>query len=270
MFYIAVFHSAFNVINTLVFLPFIGVLEKASIWLVPKRKDAVEMGTQYLEKHLLDTPPIAMEQARKETIRMLDLASRSVSNAVKSFFENDKKALKPISNLEEAVDNLQAEITQYLVELSERELMQEESERIPVFIHCVNDIERIGDHSENIKEFAERKIEEEFFFTDEAVKELKLMWSELNKMMIEAKEVLEKDDRKLAENILRREERINDFQKKFKQAHVDRLNRGVCDIKSGIVFIDFVDNLEKIGDHLTNIAQGVIGEMRWKGVEVEV
>jgi len=270
MFYIAVAHSTFNVMNAIIFLPFIGLLEKASIWLVPKRKGAVEMGTQYLEKHLLDTPPIALEQARKETVRMLDLASRSISSAVRAFFEDNKRPLKPIPNLEQAVDTLQSEITQYLVELSQKDLLQEESEEIPVLIHSVNDIERIGDHAENIMEIAVRRIEESLFFSDMAIEGLKSMWDELNVMMEEAKEAMEKDDKRLAEKVLQREERINNFQVELKKAHVDRLNQGACNLEAGIVFLDFVDNLEKIGDHLANIGQAVMGGMRWEGAEEEV
>ena len=267
MFYIAVAHSTFNVVNTLVFLHFIGLLEKASIWLVPKRKGAVEMGTQYLEKHLLDTPPIAMEQARKEAVRMLDMALTSVRGAVRGFFDNDKNPLKPIPNLEQAVDNLQSEITQYLVELSQRELSQEESGELPVLIHSVNDIERIGDHSENIKELAESKIEEKLPFSEEATKGLSLMWEELKRMGEDTREALDSEDRAIAERVLEREERINDFQERLKQGHVDRLHKGQCDIRSGVVYIDMVDDLEKVADHLTNIAQGIIGEFKWQGKE---
>jgi phosphate:Na+ symporter len=267
MFHIAVAHSAFNVINALVFLPFIGALERVSTFLVPKRKGAIEMGPQYLEKHLLNTPPIAMEQARKETVRMIGLATRSVSAAVKGFFDNSMDDLKPVSRLEQAVDNLQSAITAYLIELSQRELTQEDSEEIPVLIHSVNDIERIGDHAENILELAERKIEKKLPFTDDAIMELSLMWNELKGMMMETENALNKNDSQIAENVLRREQRINQFQEDLKKAHVRRLGCGECQLKSGIVFMDFVDNLEKIGDHLTNIAQGVIGEMRWRGYQ---
>jgi len=264
MFYIAVAHSLFNVINVLVFLPFIGTLEKMCIILVPQKKGAIEMGPQYLEKHLLNTPSIAMEQARKETVRMLTIANRSVSTAVGGFIENNLSQLKPIKELEQTVDNLQSEITQYLVELSQRNLTQEESEELPVLIHDVNDVERIGDHSENIEVLAERKIEKKMPFSNEAMKELTLMWNELHSMMIETEEALRKNNLKMAENVLKREDRINQFQIDLKKAHVNRLNQKACDLKSGIVFLDFVDNLEKVGDHLSNIAEGVAGGMRWK------
>jgi phosphate:Na+ symporter len=263
MFHIAIANSAFKIINALVFLPFIGFLEKMSIMLVPKKKGAIEPGPQYLEKHLLNTPPIALEQARRESVRMMGLASKSVTVGVRSFLENDLSEIKAVPKFEQAVDNLQSEITRYLIELSQRTLTPEESEELPVLIHTVNDIERIGDHSENIVELAERKIEKKLPFTDEAIKELKLMWNEVNSMMIETEEALRKNDSRKAETALMREQKINHLQIELKKSHVKRLNSGACDLKSGIIFIDMVDNMEKIGDHLTNVAQGVIGGMRW-------
>jgi len=264
MFCIAVSHSLFNVINAVIFLPFIGLLEKACIWLVPKKKGTIEMGPQYLEKHLLETPSIAMAQAQKETVRMLEIASESVSAAMHSFLRDDLSKLKPIPELEQAVDNLQSEITQYLIELSQKNLTQIQSEELPVLIHSVNDVERIGDHSENLAELAERKIEKKLPFTDEAMKELTLMWNELHSMIIETEISLKSNDVAVGQKVLRREEQMNKFQIELKKAHVNRLNQGKCSLKSGVVFLDFVDNLEKIGDHLSNIAQGVVGGMRWR------
>lgn len=269
MFYIAVANTIFKLTNAMIFLPFIGLLEKAVIFFVPKKKGMLEMGPQYLEKHLLDTPPIAMEQARKETVRMMGLACESVSNSMKVFFDEDLSGVKSVTKMEQAVDNLQSAITQYLVELSQRDLSEEVSEELPVLIHSVNDIERIGDHSENIIELAERKIEKKMPFSDDAINELRLMWNELDGMMIEAEEALRKNDSQVAENVLKREQRIDKYQEDLKKGHVERLNSGGCDMLSGIAFIDLVDNMEKIGDHLTNVAQGVIGNMRWRGYQKE-
>ncbi len=264
MFYIAVAHSVFNVTNTLVFLPFLGFIEKATVILVPKKKGAVELKPQFLERHLLNTPAIALEQAVKEMVRMLGLATTSVSTAVKSFLERQSGLFKQIPELEEAVDSLQSEITCYLVELSQNNLSPEYSESLPVLLHSVNDIERIGDHSENIVELAERAIDEKLQFSDEALQEATLMWNELHSMCIETRIALKKNDIRAAQSVLSREKKINLLQKELKKAHVDRLGKACCDLRAGVVFIDFIDNLEKIGDHLTNIAEGVIGKMRWK------
>ena len=263
MFYIAVANTLFKAVNAMIFLPFMGYLEKAVIFLVPKKKGTIEVGPQYLDKYLLDTPPIAMEQAREETVRMLHLAGKSVSTAMRAFFEGDVSATKSVAVFEQAVDNLQSAITQYLVSLSQRDLSQEISEQLPVLIHSVNDIERVGDHAENIMDLAERKVENRLPFTDDAIRELRLMWNDLSCMMMETEESLKKRDSAVAKKVLEREKKINGYQIELKKAHVERLNDAQCNLISGVIFMDLVDNMEKIGDHLTNVAQGVIGDMRW-------
>ena len=156
-----------------------------------------------------------------------------------------------------------------MVELSQRDLTQEESEELPVLIHSVNDIERIGDHAENISELAERVVEKNLPFSDEAMNELALIWNELNSMMIEAEDALRKNDKSIAARVIKREETINNYQVDLKNSHVNRVNQKMCDLKSGIVFMDFVDNLEKIGDHLTNIVEAIEAGMRWQATRRE-
>ena len=156
MFHIAIAHSAFNVVNMLIFLPFISFLERVSIWLVPKGEDAVDFGTQYLEKHLLETPTLALEQVHQENAYMLKIAQKSVKAAMSGFMDGDLKMVNKASELESVTDNLQSEITQYIIELSQRNLTPSESRSIPVLIHNVNDLERIGDHSQNMAELTRK------------------------------------------------------------------------------------------------------------------
>ena len=269
MFYIAIAHSTFNVINMLVFLPFIGLLERASVWLVPKGADAVDFGTQYLEKHLLDTPTLALEQVYKENTYMLSVAQKAVINAMESFFEGDMKKIDKVSDLETATDNLQSEITQYIIELSQRNLLPSESRSLPVLIHNVNDLERIGDHSQNLAELTKRKIEENMVFSDVAIKEINMMWDQVRTMFQEAENALKNNDMDAAKRMLAIEGNINSLQNDFKHTHIERLHEGTCQLNSGFIFLEFIDNLEKIGDRLTNIAQSVIGKMEWMPTKLE-
>lgn len=264
MFYIAVAHSCFNVVNALVFLPLVGWLEKISIWAVPKKKGVEDMGPQYLEEHLLDTPPLAMQQVRNEIVYMLSVAKKSVIAAVEGLMENNEKKLQKAITYEQATDDLQSEITQYVIELSQRELTPEESQEIPVLLHNVNDIERIGDHAKNLAEVARTKIDQDIVFSNEATRDMEEMKSELFFMLFETKDAIEQSDVLKATELLDRENRINELQVKMKEAHVDRLNKGACLLKSNFIFLDFIDNIEKIADHLTNINQGVIGKMQWR------
>ncbi|MCA9399088.1 MAG: Na/Pi cotransporter family protein, partial [Candidatus Omnitrophica bacterium] len=124
-----------------------------------------------------------------------------------------------------------------------------------------------GDHAQNIAELSRRKIEEKLPFTDTAIEEASKVWEEVKTMFAETEEALLKNDSELAKKILQRENTINDLQLKFKKNHIDRLNEGNCQLNSGFVFIEIIDNLEKIADRLTNVAESIIGKMRWNGTE---
>lgn len=266
MFYLAVTNTIFKVINAALFLPFMDAFEKICKWTIPQKDSLLEVET-HLDKNLLNTPTIALRQARQEIVQMLDLAGESLFNAMEGFFTNNKKALKIIERLEQAVDNLQSEITQYLVELSQKNLDADDSRKLPVLIHSVNDIERIGDHAEHIGGMVTQKIETDVVFSETAMSEIRTIWKELYLMLREVREALEAHDYALAKRALRREHRINDYQREFKKTHVERLNEGKCNIKSSLIFLDMIDNLERIGDHLANIAYGVISKMRWQAAK---
>jgi phosphate:Na+ symporter len=265
MFFIAVSHSSFNVLNTIIFIPFVNVLERVTIWLVPQKEGSIDFGTKYLEPHLLDSPSLALEQVHKENAYMVGVAGKAVRQAERSFFERDLSRTDKVSELEDVTDNLQSEITQYLVQLSQRNLSDEESNELPVLIHNVNDIERIGDHAQNMGQLIKRAIEEKMSFSEQAKNELHMMWEEIFAMLQDAENALNNNEMSLAQKMLEREGKIDQLQKQFKEEHIRRLNDGMCDINAGFIFLEIIDNLEKIGDRLTNIAQSVLNKMQWQG-----
>ena len=261
--HIANAHTVFNIINTIIFLPFIGVLEKISKLIIPGEVDELHAEPKFLEKYLLNTPSVALDQTTNEIIRMAQFAQDAVRDAMNGFFRRDIKQLTRVVKEEEAIDNLQKEITQYLVELSQRSLIAEESEKIPVLLHSVNDVERIGDHAENLMELAERAIEEKLPFSEDAIRELKLTYNEVDSMITEVIFALKTESADAARKALAREDALNRYQIEFRQRHIERLSNGKCFVLSGIIFMDLVNNLEKIGDHLTNITQAIIGSLRY-------
>ena len=263
MVHIAASHTVFNIANAIVFLPFLGIFEKLAVKMVKSRPEEISPAPRYLEEHLLESPPLAFEQVNMEILRMMEIARGALTTASSALFENDRKAISGFADMEEAVDNLQKEITRYVIALSRKNLSEEESQEIPVLIHTVNDIERIGDHAENIVELAERRIDQNLVFSDEALSELKKMYAEVDGMIEDVSAALREKDKDAAKRALKREDTLNRMQIDFRQSHVDRLDEGRCMLLSGIVFIDCVDNFEKIGDHLTNIAQSVAGGLRW-------
>jgi phosphate:Na+ symporter len=260
-FHIAAAHSLFKVTNTLLFIPFVGLLERATVLLTGKRVDDGQ--PRYLEPHLLDTPGAAMEGARREILRMLDTAREGVSRAAAAFMEADRRLLRGLGQLEESVDRRQKQITEYLVEISQRNLEPTDAEAFPVLVHTVNDIERISDHAENIAELAERRIDGRLVFSAEAAQELQIMWQEVCDMLNDTFEGLRTDDDTVAKRALKHEERINHLEANYRQSHAQRLNDGVCHVPAGLVFLELIANLEKIADHLTNINQAILGSFQW-------
>lgn len=256
-------HTLFNVFNTIIFLPFIGLFVKMATTIVPGEVEPDHAQPKYLEEHLLATPSIALDQSVKEIVRMLGIGRLAVKEAMDGFFQRDTRLLKKVGKKEDAIDSLQVDITSYVVKISQRNLTTEESERLPVFLHSVNDVERIGDHAENLAELAQRAIEEKLPFTDVAINDLKVIYAEVDAMIEEVGQAFLTQDNDCAKKALVREETINRMQLELRTGHIGRLSEGKCIPISGVIFLDFVNNLEKIGDHLTNIAQAVRGALQW-------
>jgi phosphate:Na+ symporter len=264
---IAVAHTTFNVVNSIVFLPLASVLEKAVLKLVPVRPSEAGAQAVVLERHLLGTPEIALEQARREIVRMAKTAKMGFLDAMEGLVGSDKRKLESAQVAESFTDTQQYEITTYLTELSRRQLSEDVAVALPVLLHTVNDLERIGDHAENVVEIAIRKIEQKLDFTDSALSEIGQLRQEVEGMFDRVIEALEKDDVEAAKLALPSERNINQMQLDFRRSHVQRMRDGSCTPEAGLIFIDLVDNVEKTGDHLTNIAQAVIGGLQWDGIE---
>lgn len=268
---IAVAHTVFNVANSGVFLPLAGLLARAAIRLVPERAGEAAMRPVVLEKHLLDTPEIALEQTKREIVRMARTAKRAVRTAVAGIMDGDFRLLQTVRQAEDFTDVFQFEITSYLSALSGRHLSDEVSVELPVLLHTVNDLERIGDHAVNIVEIAERKIDQKIVFSDSALTEAERLKDEVEEMFDRIIVSLQEDGSvEPARAALENERRLNAMQVDFRRSHVERMRDGLCSPEAGLIFIDLVDNVEKIGDHLTNIAQAVIGGLQWAGVEPKI
>jgi len=256
-------HTLFNVVNTVIFLPVIHPYAYLLTKIIKgKEEEELEYLPKYLEPHLLNNPSVAIEATIKEIVRTLGLTQKMVSLTMDSFFKNVLKPLESITRNEEAVDSLREAITRYLVELMQRELSLEDSRKIPALIHAINDVERIGDYAENLKDLAEQKIESHLSFSPIAIEELNKMYNDINVMincLINAMKSNNIDEAKL---VLEQEIQINILRDRLKNNHVKRLEKGECNVLSGIVFLDIISIFEKIGDHLTNVAQAVIESLK--------
>lgn len=270
MVHIAVAHSMFNVFNAIVFTAIVGWLEAIVTKIVPITEDELAQQPVALEKHLLNTPMIALEQTKREIIRMARTAKKALRFSISGIVDDNRKELGSVREIEDFVDVFQLEITSYLSALSRRQLSDEVSIELPVLLHTVNDLERIGDHAVNIVEITERKIEQKLSFSNSALTEAEQLRKEIDQMFDSVIAALENNDIEAAKSALANEYGLNRMQIDFRRSHVQRMSDGICTPQAGLIFIDMVDNIEKIGDHLTNIAQAIIGGLQWEGVKPKV
>jgi phosphate:Na+ symporter len=248
-------HTSFNVMNCILFLPFVGILTKVCQRIIPVTALDQESVLSYLEPHLLQMPSLALQQAIKEVVYMLRRAQKSINDGCEFFHGGPPELETNIARREDLIDRLQEEITGYLVELSGKELTPQESSLIPALIHAVNDTERIGDHSENLVELAHLRRKGDHPFTEYALANLREMQEMLNAQFETTYRTLSGLNGKAVEESRINEDRINEFVQKASEDHVKRLEAGVCQVQSGVIYLDLLAHLERVGDHLANIAE---------------
>ncbi len=253
--FIANSHTTFNVLNTLLFLGFINVLKTMSIWIVPVKPDEVKKVTSLLEPRLLDTPAIALDLIRREMVRMLEIARDSVRNGLGAIIENSPAKAALTRKIEDATDEYQRAITRYLIALSERDLTSNESEQIPTLLHSVNDIERVGDMAQNLAETADFLMTRKFVFSPQAVKNLEDMGALVDNMFTPLMKAVGEGKPEFALEVLALEKKVNAMCRQCDEEHLDRMRTGICLLPSATCFTDAMHFLEKIGDHLKNVAQ---------------
>lgn len=255
-------HTIFNITNTLIMLPLIKYLIIIVNKLIKGEDEVEKVGAKYIDDRLLETPVIAEGQVIKETIRMATKAKENLEISMKAFNENNDDLVKKVYENEKIINALEQDITAYLVKLSKTELSDEQLGVVASTFHIVNDIERIGDHAENIADLTSEKIAKNFEYTNDAMGELKHIYDyTLNALQI-AVESYAAQDVKKAESIMPVEQRIDVLEKEFRSNHIKRLNNGLCNAHAGAVFLDIISNFERIADHATNIAESVINNAK--------
>ncbi len=259
--HIANTHTMFNIINTIIFLPMVGLLAKLTTLMLPGNDQLMEYHLKYIDNRVLNTPPIALGQARAEVKRMAEVTRDLFDNTMTFLKDKNVKLIKDLEKQEELVDMLQKEITDFLVALSQKSVTQETSKEITSMMHMVNNLERIGDHCENLWQLGLRRVEEKILFSEIADLEvdeiagatrdfLQFIINAMEKRL-SASEVFPQADKM--------EDAIDELEDTLRNNHITRLNTGECAVLPGLVFIDMLHNFEKIGDHSYNVAQAVVG-----------
>jgi phosphate:Na+ symporter len=259
---IAFAHGIFNISNTIIQFPFIAVLAWIVIKLIPGQDSAVEYKAVHLDEEFIrQSPSIALGQGQKEVLRMADLAEKGLEEARNYLKTHKKKHGEMIPQFEDAINNLDRKITDYLIQISSHSLSDNDSKLHSALMSTVRDIERIGDHMENIMELVDHKIANKVEFSELANKDLDDMFDltvATIKLAIHALDTGNVDE---AKSVLEMENKIDRMERELRKKHIARLNEGKCTGTAGIVYVDIISNLERIGDHAVNIAEEVIGEV---------
>lgn len=251
-------HTIFNITNTLVQLPFTFLLAKLVTYLIPGEPEIIERGLKYIDDRLLETPSIAFTQVKKEIARMGNMALETFRDSINTFLYYDEQKDKIVKDKETVINDLARETTRYLAMLSRTSLPEAEYDSITDLINTVNDMERVGDHAMNILELAEFREEHRLPFSNEAIQELVEMASKVKETFDLAVYTFLHWDKSTAQKIIENEEEIDSMEKKLRINHIKRLNEGSCNPSSGVIFLDLLTNLERIGDHSFNIASYVL------------
>ena len=259
-------HLVFNIICTVLWLPFIWLLVKMVTKIVSKEdplKPALE--PIYLDYKVIETPVFAIQLAAQEILRLGEIASSMIGYARSAFLDNNYKAVYKVQEMEEVLNNVQAETVKYLSSLFGSDSVTEhQAATISAYIHIAGDIEKIGDQCDNISEFSEEKIKSEFDFSDSAVAELTVSFDQIQYMMKTTMNALRNGDTLLAQDVIEQEKEVNQMEIRLRKQHMKRLNEKKCSPEFTVIFTDVVHNIEKIGDYCNNIAESVLSDVDFK------
>jgi len=254
---IAMTHVVFNIATTILLFPFAKQLVfLASKIISGEDKKPAEKILKYIDTRILDTPPVAVAQIRKEVERMAALALGNYRLAIQIFLKRQPDLIEDALATEEVINFLNHEITRFLVKISALNLDYIDNKMIGSLYHVVNDIERVGDHAENIVEFSQSYIDDEKFFSEAAVAEMASISSKVEKMLAHSIDIFSAGNyvQSDMDDIHTEEKTIDSGIKQYKENHIKRLEKNTCTQSSGALFINMLNDLERVADHAENIA----------------
>ncbi len=253
-------HTIFNVLNTVIVFPFFHYFIKLINVIVPGEDARVELGPKYLDKRMLKAPAMAIEAARQELLRMASISRDMVREAIDVFVKAERKKIPHILQMEDMVDGLETEINLYLQDLSQHSLTRQQTTIVAGLMSAANDLERIGDHAQNVVQLAETVLDDKLQVSATAREEVYTMFQKVDDMFEQAITSFRKEDEELARMVIEQDDIVDDMEKVLRKRHIDRVNRKECVAGAGAIYLDILSNMERIADHVTNLAQVVTEE----------
>ena len=269
---ISVFHTIFNITNTLVLFPFAKILVELSGKIIREKApelSAAELSQDpdmdvferpHLDRRILGSTSFAIQSVAEQVLRMGELAREHMDLAMDSVFEVSEEKIQQAARMERTMDMFEKDLTEYLVYLSHESLTEPEIQQVSHLLFTVSDFERIGDHCDNIAELAESLVKEERQLSADAVEDLKDILDVVVKAVDTAIESRRKESIIDARRVYMLEDDVDSMEEDLRHSHMERLSKGLCSADTGIVFLDILSNLERISDHAVNIAEYVEAE----------
>src|SRR5699024_10661537 len=251
-------HSLFNIISVLLLLPFVNIIIKIANWIVPGEDEEEETATIYLDKRITETPSIALGQVHKEILRMTDLVLTNLVEVKEALISKDASKSEDILEREDLIDQLDQEITNYLIDLSNQTLSDLQQNEINKFLYTVNDLERMGDHVNNLEELTQYMLDEDISFTDPAMHGLTDLFNKCIEVVTATKTAFEYTDTEVSKKIQEIEDEVDRIEESNRNKHIERSNKKICGAKPGMVFLEALSNLERLSDHANNIADYIL------------
>ena len=256
--FVANAHTMIKIFQVIVLFPFSSLIVKLACWCVPGEDRKVGYRESYQLKYIGDkvvfNPATAVVGVIKELDRMGSLASENLNRAMNALITLDEEDIEEVYEVEKNINFLNHAITDYLVKINQTTLPIEDLKSLGALFHVVNDIERIGDHAENVADAARQRKESGMSFSKEAQKELGEMLDMVNRIIEYSIASFVKGDESHIKDVISLEDAVDEKEKKLQKMHVQRLTRGECTPEAGMIFSDIVSGLERVADHATNIA----------------
>lgn len=251
---IAVIHTGFNVLTTALFLPFTKQLEKLACLTVRDKPGEKKQDAPMLDERLLKTPSVAIEQCRNVSIRMAELTLETLCTSLEVVMEYDQKKCNEVIDNENSIDLYEDKIGSYILKISSKDLSETDSKIVSMMLHTIGDLERISDHAVNIIEAAGEMHTKKIKFSDQALRELKVMIKAVSEILDMSINSFIKADVNLAKCVEPLEDVIDQLRNELKSRHIERLRSGKCTIELGFILQDLLTNFERVSDHCSNIA----------------
>ncbi|MBD5542110.1 MAG: Na/Pi cotransporter family protein [Lachnospiraceae bacterium] len=250
-------HTMVKIFQVILLLPFSSWIVKLTYLVIPGEDRSVNYRENYQLKYIGDkvvfNPATAVVNVMKEVERMANLANENINRAMNALITLDHEDIEEVYEVEKNINFLNKSITDYLVKINQTTLPIEDLKSLGALFHVVNDIERIGDHAENVADAAKRREENGVNFSKEAIRELGEMLNMVNTIVQFSVETLHNVSDEHMEDIMRLEDAVDEKERELQQAHVDRLTRNECTPEAGMLYSDIVSGLERVADHATNI-----------------